>query len=160
MAGISAALGIGLALGYFVQPGFQRGAGVPEPVATAIDDGVAGVTPAVPGSEPMTSAPKPAGPGRVAARAGSVKPAFHCDWALRPSERMVCNDAQLAQYDRQLNRAFTQAVRSGVPRAQLRAAQDRWVLRREQAARRSREAVADLYRRRIAELNALADNPS
>jgi uncharacterized protein YecT (DUF1311 family) len=170
VAGIAAALGVGLALGYFVEPGFQRGAGVPRPAATAPDGDMTAAAPtievappaptAAPLSEPVAATPKPATHGRLAASTGPVRPAFHCDWARRPSERMVCGDAQLAQYDRQLNRAFTQAVRAGVPRAPLRAAQDRWVMRREQAARRSRDAVADLYRQRIAELTALAHGPS
>jgi uncharacterized protein YecT (DUF1311 family) len=70
---------------------------------------------------------------------------------------MVCNDPELAQLDRQLNRAFTAAVRAGVPRASLRSRQDAWVFRREAIGRRSRAALADYYRQRIGQLNAMAE---
>ncbi|MFL5295057.1 MAG: hypothetical protein ACJ798_01615 [Phenylobacterium sp.] len=85
-----------------------------------------------------------------------VRPAFHCDWRLRPSERMVCRNPQLATLDRRLNHAFSVAVQAGVPRASLRREQDRWENVRERAARRSPAAVAAAYRQRIAQLDALA----
>jgi uncharacterized protein len=84
------------------------------------------------------------------------RPAFHCDWSLRPSERMVCGDVELSELDRRLNVAFNRAVAAGVPRAPLRAEQDDWVWQRERAAEDSREAVADLYRGRIDVLNGMA----
>jgi hypothetical protein len=94
------------------------------------------------------------------AGAVAVRPAFHCDWRLRPSEQMVCADPELAGLDRQLNHAFTLAVRSGVSRAALREQQDDWELARERAARRSPGAVAELYRERIDDLLALAERRS
>ena len=73
---------------------------------------------------------------------------------------MVCDDAELAALDNRLNRAFSDAVRAGVPRPLLREEQDRWVtVNRERAARHSRWAVEDLYRERIAELEDLARGP-
>ena len=84
-------------------------------------------------------------------------PAFHCDWRLRPSEKMVCGDAELSGLDRRLNSAFSRAVSAGVPRAALRAEQDAWVWRRERAAQQSRQAVEDLYRERIQVLTRMAE---
>jgi len=84
-------------------------------------------------------------------------PAFHCDWRLRPSEQLVCSDAELSGLDRRLNQAFSRAVAAGVPRAPLRAEQDAWVWRRERAAQQSRQAVEDLYRERIQTLTEMAE---
>lgn len=116
---------------------------------------------APPRVERPTPAPLPARRlTQASAPAPSARPAFHCDWALRPSERMVCNDAELAALDNRLNRAFNAAVRAGAPRSWLREEQDRWVMvDRERAARHSRWAVEDLYRERIAELDDLARGP-
>jgi uncharacterized protein len=75
------------------------------------------------------------------------------------SEQMVCGDARLARLDRRLNRAFERAVESGVPYRELRDEQDDWLGIREDAAHRSPDAVASVYRQRIAELNDLASQP-
>jgi uncharacterized protein YecT (DUF1311 family) len=90
----------------------------------------------------------------------STGPAFNCGGALRRSERMICNDPVLSELDRRLNRSFTRAVRAGAPRAELRAIQDDWVFRRETVARHSAAALADYYRARIRQLDALAENPA
>lgn len=97
------------------------------------------------------AAPPPATP--------AVRPSFDCRYARTASERMVCGDPELASYDRQLNGAFERAIRSGVPRRVLRADQDDWLGIREDAARYSRQAVLNVYRQRISELNALARQP-
>lgn len=89
----------------------------------------------------------------------AVRPGFNCAAAHNVSTRMVCADAELASYDRQLNGAFARAVRAGVPRAELRADQDDWLRIREDAAHYSRQAVLNVYRQRISELNALARDP-
>jgi uncharacterized protein len=88
-----------------------------------------------------------------------VRPSFNCRYARTAAERMVCADGELASYDRQLNGAYERAVRSGVPRSELRADQDDWLGIREEAARYSRQAVLNIYRQRISELNALARQP-
>jgi len=119
--------------------------------------------PAIRNPPPVRSAPARRAAPTVRARPrvertaqAATRPAFHCDWRLRPSEKMVCADATLAQLDRQLNHAYGQALRAGVPRAQLRREQDAWVFRREAAARRSRAALVSYYNRRIDQLEALA----
>ena len=100
-------------------------------------------------------APRPAPPMADADR--DARPSFNCRYARSPAERMVCGDSELARLDRRLNRSFQQAVGSGIPYRELRAEQDDWLNIREDAARRSPEAVASVYRQRIRELNALAE---
>ncbi|MCR5873756.1 hypothetical protein LRS10_05935 [Phenylobacterium sp. J426] len=85
-----------------------------------------------------------------------ARPSFDCRYAGTRAERMVCGDAELARLDRQLDRAFDRAVSSGIPYRALRAEQDDWLSIREQAARRSPEAVESIYRQRIAELDDLS----
>jgi len=84
------------------------------------------------------------------------RPSFNCRQARTESERLVCGDQRLAAYDRRLNRAFNQAVRSGVSYRELRREQDRWLRARENAARQDPAAVADVYRSRIGELEDMA----
>lgn len=106
--------------------------------------------------EPIRVAPPPA--PRVAATAPPpVRPSFNCRYARSRSEQMVCSDPELAMLDRRLNRAFERAIDAGVPFRALRAEQDDWLAIREDAARRSPEAVASIYRQRIGELSALAE---
>lgn len=112
-------------------------------------------------ASPVRAAPvrrvarKPAPAHRVVRAPAKAAPAFQCRGSLRRSERMICRDATLAQLDRRLNRAYSQAVAAGVPRARLRAAQDRWVLHREVVARRSPGALAAYYRQRIGQLDRM-----
>lgn len=89
-----------------------------------------------------------------------MRPAFHCDWRLRRSERMICQDPGLAGLDRELNHAYAMALRAGASRTVLRRTQDNWVMNREGRASRSRQALAQYYRRRIAELSALSGQTS
>jgi uncharacterized protein YecT (DUF1311 family) len=84
------------------------------------------------------------------------QPSFNCRYASSRSERMVCGDAELARLDRRLDQAFDRAVASGIPYRELRAEQDDWLAVREDAARRSPDAVESIYRQRIAELEDLA----
>jgi len=93
---------------------------------------------------------------RSASLGTPVRPAFHCDWRLRRSERMICEDPALARLDRELNHSYGMAIRAGVSRPLLRQTQDRWVMRRESEARSPRE-LAQYYRRRIAELRAMSE---
>ncbi len=110
--------------------------------------------------------PAPASPSQVAPPVGvaeasppSANPSFDCDYARTRSERMVCSDEGLARLDRRLSRAFDRALASGVPFRALRAEQDDWLAIREDAARQAgRDGVASVYRQRIRELNAIADD--
>jgi uncharacterized protein YecT (DUF1311 family) len=91
----------------------------------------------------------------------AASPGFDCRYASSRSERLVCGDAQLARLDRRLNRAFEEAVASGVPYRELRQDQDDWLRIREDAARQAGpDGVASVYRQRIAELDDLARDGS
>jgi uncharacterized protein YecT (DUF1311 family) len=87
-----------------------------------------------------------------------VRPSFECRDARTRAEAIVCNDPALAAADRRMNQAFRRAVRSGAPYDQLRGEQDDFLSIREQAARRSPEAVASIYAQRIDELDAMAQD--
>lgn len=121
---------------------------------------VAGPAPPVPVVRAPVPVPgaarEPAFAERSESRIGPTRPSFDCDYARSRSEQLVCSDSQLAQADRRLNRAYNRAIRAGVPPRELRAEQDDWLAIREDAARRSPDAVADVYEQRIRELNSLS----
>ena len=73
-----------------------------------------------------------------------------------PGEALVCADPSLGAADRQLARAYQSARAAGVPDAQLRMQQQRWLSARSSAAREAPWAVHDVYLARIAELNGQA----
>jgi uncharacterized protein YecT (DUF1311 family) len=120
-----------------------RAAPVEAPAAPAPPVEIPGPPPPLPRVEP--SAPPP---GRLAdgCAAGS------------PAEQMVCADPRLAAADRDLNRAYRRAMAAGVSPQMLRSEQRDWLAIREDAARRSPRAVANIYAQRIDELNAMADD--
>ncbi len=101
--------------------------------------------------------PEPDMPVVVRQRA-SADPSFNCRYARTQSESLVCGDRELARLDRRLASAFDRALRAGVPFRELRAEQDDWLEIREDAARHSPGAVASVYRQRIQELDALAED--
>jgi hypothetical protein len=67
-----------------------------------------------------------------------------------------CQPPKIAALDREMNAALAAAIRAGAPGGPLGAAQESWILRRDRAARASRELEADLYVARIAELRSMA----
>ena len=73
-----------------------------------------------------------------------------------PGEALVCADPSLGAADRQLARAYQSARAAGVPDADLRQQQLRWLSARSSAAREAPWAVHDVYLARIAELNGQA----
>ena len=73
-----------------------------------------------------------------------------------PGEAIVCANPSLGAADRQLTRAYQSARAAGVPDAQLRIQQQRWLSARTSAAREAPWAVHDVYLARIAELNGQA----
>jgi uncharacterized protein YecT (DUF1311 family) len=112
----------------------------------------------IPQPAPMVrqAPPLPLEPQRLAqapSRAG-----FDCSGARSPAEAMVCQDPELAAADREMSRAYRRALQSGAaPVGALRADQRDWLSIREDAARHSRRAVAQIYQQRIDELNAMAE---
>lgn len=81
-----------------------------------------------------------------------------CADAPTPAYEMVCRDRWLAQADQRMKRAYSAALAAGVPPEALRRDQEDWLDVREDAARISRQAVADIYRQRTRELFAMADD--
>jgi uncharacterized protein YecT (DUF1311 family) len=104
---------------------------------------------------PAQNAPSP----RYADDAGLPTPpqaSFDCDSARPGAEQAICTDPQLAAADRRLARAYRRALRSGADPAALRQEQRDWLEIREDAAQRSRRALASVYAQREAELNDIA----
>jgi len=114
--------------------------------------------------------PQGVAPGPDAAPAASVAPeaaqappkerfptSFDCATARPGAEEMVCGDAALAAADRAMGQAYRRAMRSGADPDDLRQEQRDWVAIREDAALRSREALAQVYDQRILELNQIAE---
>jgi hypothetical protein len=117
------------------------------------------------GQAPQTSASAAAPAPRLAVAGpppqvvGPRPPSGMSCVARSRAEALVCADPQLAAYDRELNSAFRRALRSGaVSPEDLRADQRDWLDDRERAARRSPEALGNLYQDRIDELNRIADD--
>jgi uncharacterized protein YecT (DUF1311 family) len=81
-----------------------------------------------------------------------------CDGAGGRAAQMVCADPDLSAADRELNRAYRRALRAGAAPEQLREEQRDWLNVREDAARHSPRAVANIYDQRIDELNRIADD--
>lgn len=100
----------------------------------------------LPLSPPAAAAPAP--PGRAS---------FDCATARPGAEQMVCADPQLAAADREMSRAYRRALGSGADPADLRQEQRDWLAIREDAARHSRRALAQVYDQRIQDLDQIAD---
>jgi uncharacterized protein YecT (DUF1311 family) len=109
--------------------------------------------------EPQAAAELPVEPATPAiSPAPPVRASFDCATARPGAEQLVCSDPDLAAQDRRLARAYRRALRSGVDPVDLRQEQRDWTAIREDAARRSRLAVAQIYDQRITELNRMADS--
>lgn len=138
----------------------------PSPVAPVAQVGKLDVLPAdmaraaAPPAPVRVTRPAPSAPAprvAVAPAAPAVRASFDCGSADGLAEQMVCRDAALAARDRRLAQAYRRALDAGASARDLRAEQGDWVAIREEAARWSPDAVADVYDQRIAELNAMAD---
>jgi len=118
---------------------------VQQPAAVADADASAASAAAAP--ETATRAPAP-----------RLQASFDCATARPGAEEMICSDASLATEDRRMARAYRRALGSGVDPQDLRQEQRDWVAIREDAARHSQQALADVYDQRIRELNAIGDS--
>jgi uncharacterized protein YecT (DUF1311 family) len=65
-------------------------------------------------------------------------------------------DPPFAALDEELNKAFADAIRAGAPAGDLSAEQENWIIRRDRIRRNDPALAEDLYRARIAELQALS----
>lgn len=88
----------------------------------------------------------------VGAASVSPSPLDACRDAGSWAAALVCSDRELAVLDRRMKRAYASARDAGVPAGALRDDQRDWLDIREEAARHSRNAVEDIYRQRIDEL--------
>jgi uncharacterized protein YecT (DUF1311 family) len=102
-----------------------------------------------PAPQPAPAQASEAAPPPTQARA---QPAFDCAAARTAAQQMVCGDPELAAADQRMNRAYRAALAAGAAEDQLRSEQQDWLGIREDAARRSRNAVASIYEQRIDEL--------
>jgi len=115
---------------------------------------------AVAAAPPAASASDRASVAAAQAPAPSIRPSFDCRYARSYAQQMICDDPDLAAQDRRMTRAYAGALAAGVPQDELRAEQGDWLDLREDAARRSPQAMRSLYQQRIEELEALAaDGP-
>ena len=132
----------------------------PRPVPMTPRPGPVGRVAQAPAPKVVASAPRSMPPppsAETGFRRTAARPSFDCNYARTRSEQMVCGDADLAAADRRLDRAYRQAVEAGVPPRVLRNHQDRWLDVREDAARYSPQAVANVYAQRTRELEDLAE---
>jgi len=135
------------------EPALERRAPAPPPPLRL--DPVEARAPGRPDPAPDLPSPDlPSAQEVAASRPAGRGPSFNCRGARSTSERMVCSDPELAALDRRLNAAYEDAIAAGASRRELRAEQDRWLSTREAAAP-DPDAVAQVYRRRIRELNAM-----
>ncbi len=114
-------------------------------------------SPTAPGAPRETAAAAPTGDPVPAA--SGVAPSFACRDAPSRARAMVCADPGLARLDRRMKRAYADALGAGVNETVLQDDQADWTDIREDAARYSRGAVANVYRQRIEELERMADEP-
>jgi len=104
----------------------------------------------------LAVAPIPRDAAAIALAPPPERASFDCRDAPTRAREMVCRDARLAAMDRRMKQAYAAAMASGAPRDDLAADQEDWLEVREEAATYSRRAVADIYRQRIDELDAMA----
>ena len=120
-----------------------------------------------PRSEPRPAAPAPSATPRAAARPAPVNtstavrtartlPSFDCRRGRSRSEQMVCNSDSLAAMDREMSSEFYSALSNAdaATRAELRRTRDRFLATRERC--RDEACVAQTYRARVAEIEAIA----
>ncbi|MDB5441396.1 MAG: hypothetical protein JWM33_3823 [Caulobacteraceae bacterium] len=107
------------------------------------------------GAHPARFAPVDQAP--EATRTHRAGPTMDCSFAGSPGVAVVCGDPELLGADRKLYLAYSRALAAGVSPAKLLEGQNRWLEHLDDAALRSRQAVAETYELRIEELNRAAD---
>jgi len=100
----------------------------------------------------------PAAPARAPVALRLLRP-LDCAAIRSAAQDVVCRDPGLMAAERRMARAYAAALAAGAPEPALREDQDDWRAIREQAARRSKQAVEDIYHQRIEELESAARQP-
>jgi hypothetical protein len=132
-----------------VQPGAE-----PPPVLPRTELRSAEQAPALPLRPDREAAPASRAPAAV-----RVPGALDCGNARSLAQDLVCHDPGLRAAEGRMSRAYAAALAAGAPERQLRGDQVDWLNMREDAARYSKQAVENMYRQRIQELEALGDEP-
>lgn len=127
-------------------PGRVRPAQAPASAASPADSDASDDEDEAQPAEAAPSAPPP-----------MVRASVDCAGARTDAEQLVCSDPALAAEDRRLSQAYRRALDSGVDPYDLRQEQRDWLAIRDDAARHSPGAVAQVYEQRIQELNRMAD---
>ena len=111
------------------------------------------------------SGPSQADPEPPAGLPPRANPSAHlphpidCGAISSAAQDMICRDAGLVAADRRLIRAYAAALTAGIPDRLLARDQAEWSDVREDAANRSKQAVENLYHRRIEQLEAVSRRP-
>ena len=116
-------------------------------------------TPVLPSVQPPSPSSAPPAEAAAPQARPQLRASFDCSAARAGAEQMVCGDPELAAADRQMASAYRRALRAGADPFDLRQEQRDWVVIREDAARHSRRALAQVYDQRIQELDQIADLP-
>jgi uncharacterized protein len=103
---------------------------------------------------------EPDGPPAVRLAAPVRVPgALDCAAVVSLAQDIACRDPGLRAADRRMAEAYVGALAAGASERRLRRDQVDWLNLREDAARHSKQAVENLYRQRIQELEGVADAP-
>jgi uncharacterized protein YecT (DUF1311 family) len=105
---------------------------------------------------------QPQTPARTAARAPIVvvaarRPPLSCRAPSVAADRLVCSEPALATLDRRMRAAYARAIAAGADRLEIDRGQARWHGARDRATQVGQ--LAQLYLRRIADLEAAAQRP-
>lgn len=160
-AGVLSASILGVALAAWVKPHPPAPRAAAEALATPPGQGLRIIIETPPPAAPLEVLPElsggPAMASETAARAD--RPSFDCRRATTLAEKMVCVDPGLARWDRRLDAAYRKARLQQADPGDLGRDQAAWLAAREQAALASPDDLASAYEARVAELQALAEDP-
>jgi uncharacterized protein len=85
------------------------------------------------------------------------RPPAPCRAPSVAADRLVCSEPALASLDRRMRAAYARAIAAGADRLEIDRGQARWHGARDRATEPGQ--LAQLYQRRIADLEAAARNP-
>ncbi len=159
-AGVLSASILGVALAAWVKP-HPPAPPVSEVAGTPPGQGLRIIVETPPPASPLEVLPELSGGPAMASEttARADRPSFDCRRATTLAEKMVCVDPGLARWDRRLDAAYRKARLQQADPGDLGRAQAAWLAAREQAALASPDDLASAYETRVAELQALAEDP-
>lgn len=151
---------LGLALHQIPAEGVERPApariDAPTPPPAAIDEAAplplpsrADAVAPPPERERARATTAPRRPSRIASAVAPPRPA-----RMQDRCRDLACQARFAELDQKLDSAFAEAVRAGAAAGPLGHEQEAWIIHRDRLSREHPELLPDLYRARIAQLQA------